>query len=274
MKLSEAKDRDIYPGAVFEIEALPPLREDHHGVIPHISGSLRDIETTLVALIEIDPEELTPELRAKYERDLQEAIRKAPEKRERVAMKLFDLGQRAAVKRAAAQAYRDKAATLDGSADRFERDAERLKNYVLDVMRELPKPARGVRTLEGTSATFKAKGVADSAVIDDEALVPLAHKEVSVKMPANIWDELKLAITTLELGQMNPSWSVSRSSVKAALQEKIQCAVCGGSGGPADLTEYGGGDNEPCPTCEGTGQVMATVPGARLLTDKLRLEVS
>ena len=69
-------------------------------------------KTTLVALTEVDPADLTPELRAQYEQELQEAIRKAPEKRERVAIKLFDLGQRAAVKRAAAQAHLEKAHAL------------------------------------------------------------------------------------------------------------------------------------------------------------------
>lgn len=253
----------------------PPLREDHHGVIPY-TGNLRDIETTLLALIEVDPEELPPELRAEYERDLQEAIRKAPEKRERVAIKLFDLGQRAAVKLAAAEAHLAKARDLQASAARFERDADRLKNYVLDVMRELPKPKKGCRTLEGTSATFKAKGVADSVEITDEAAIPLEYKTITVKADALSWN---LFVATaraagFELMLRSKEYACSKSDVKAALQaEPTMCAKCHGEGWIDDPVDINFTMLE-CPECRKTGKVPATVPGARLITNKLRLEVS
>lgn len=216
-------------------DQLPGLQEDDHGIIPHPGGTLYDIETTLLALTEVDPQDLDPQLRAEYERDLQEAIRKAPEKRERVAMKLFDLGQRAVVKRAAALAHKQKAQDLEDSAKRFERDADRLKEYVLSVMREMPKPAKGVRTLEGTSATFKAKGVAASLVVDDEAAVPIGYKTVTVKMSAEDW---KILLGDAVWTREPPTYSADNGRIKAALSA---------------------GEN---------------VPGAHLITDKLRLEVS
>lgn len=251
----------------------PPLREDTHGVIPY-TGSLYDIETTLLALIEVDPEELTPELRAEYERDLQEAIRKAPEKRERVAIKLFDLGQRAAVKMAAAKAHIEKAEQLRLSAERYERDADRLKNYVLDVMRELPKPKKGCRTLEGTSATFKAKGVADSVEITDEAALPDQYKTATVSMSIESW-RLLLALPAFnDIPVDKVTWGrVPSSDIRAALQAEVKCPKCGGAG---DLCPAGPSDApmEVCDRCEGAQVLPATVSGARLITGKLRLEVS
>lgn len=225
-------------------DQLPGLHEDDHGIIPHPGGTLYDIETTLLALTEVDPQDLDPQLRAEYERDLQEAIRKAPEKRERVAMKLFDLGQRAVVKRAAALAHKQKAQDLEASAQRFERDADRLKEYVLAVMRELPKPAKGVRTLEGTSATFKAKGVPASLAVDDEAAVPLEYKNTTVTIPTADWFALMDDECSIEnLGEfwrdvsklLKPIHSTDNARVKGALSA---------------------GEN---------------VPGAHLITDKLRL---
>ena len=243
--------------------------------------TLYDIETTLVALTEVDPADLTPELRAQYEQELQEAIRKAPEKRERVAIKLFDLGQRAAVKRAAAQAHRQKGDELEQSAKALEHDADRLKEYVLNVMRELPKPARGVRTLEGTSATFKAKAVADSVEITDESMLSNEFKTATVTMPLWMWKslcEIDTSESALEcLIRLQPTFGRAPiADIKKALQR--ECSICHGKRTipvAIDVPEFPlqghtcSTENfllNPCPACR--------IPGARLVTGKLRLEVS
>lgn len=233
--------------------------------------TLRDIETTLLALCEIDPEDLNPELRKEYERDLLEAIRKAPEKRERVAIKLFDLGQRAAVKHAAAQAHMQRAAELEASAKRYEADIDRLKNYVLDVMRELPAPKKGPRVLEGTSATFKAAKVADSVEVYSDALLPEAFRTVTVTLPIAHYRQILAA--DIELTPYITSWGrVDKSEIKAALTELLQCVMCGGNGIREDEpeTETPGGT---CATCAGRGTVQPGVTGARMVTGKLRLVV-
>jgi hypothetical protein len=122
--------------------------------------TLRDIEQNLSLLLEVDPDELPEELRAELVLDLQRALRESAEKRDRIAARLFDLGQRATVKRAAAQAHYEKAKTLEASAAHFESEVARLSEYVLSVLAEQPKPKRGVRILEGASATLKAYEVA------------------------------------------------------------------------------------------------------------------
>lgn len=225
--------------------------------------TLRDIETTLLALCEIDPEDLNPELRKEYERDLLEAIRKAPEKRERVAVKLFDLGQRAAVKRAAAQAHMQRAAELEASAKRYEADVDRLKNYVLDVMRELPEPKKGkTRILEGTSATFKAAKVADSVDVYDEAALPEVFRTVTITLPVAYYKHLRLL--RIELTPYIVSWGrVDKKEIKAALGEP--CEECNGLA----YIVTRGDETEPC-VCD---QGRQRVPGARMVIGKLRLVV-
>ena len=229
------------------------------------SVALRDIETTLLALTDVDPAELEPELRAIYERELAEAIRSSVEKRERVAWRLFDLGQRAAVKRAAAQAHHDKASVLEQSAKRYEADADRLKNYVLDVMKELPKPKKGPRVLEGTSATFKAKGVADSVEITDEAALPDEFKTVILTMPLAVYLELAPEVCAASVASFG---RVRIAEIKAALEKREDCPTCHGTGG-----EMFDGREVRCGDCDDTHTVPATIPGARLVTGKLRLVV-
>lgn len=232
--------------------------------------TLRDIETTLLALCEIDPEDLNPELRKEYERDLMEAIRKAPEKRERVAVKLFDLGQRAAVKRAAAQAHMQRAAELEASAKRYEADVDRLKNYVLDVMRELPQPKKGPRILEGTSATFKAAKVPDSVEVFDEAALPEIFRTVTVTLPIAHYKHL--LSSKIDLAPYVTDWGrVEKKEIKAALSEP--CPTCDHvrKAIVAHFGERGLETGAPCPSCGGAG--TKRVPGARMVTGKLRLVV-
>lgn len=235
-----------------------------------VDTTLYDIETTLLALIEVDSDDLTPELRAQYEKELEHAIRTSVEKRERVAIKLFDLGQRAFVKRAAAKAHMDRAIELNRSADSFERDADKLKEYVLRVMAELPKPKKGVRTLEGTSATFKAKAVADSVEVYDEAMIPDSCKRVTVKMELREWQKLLKAAGWVNHEGITVAVDVVKADVKVELQKNSECLVCGSH----SVMSVGLDPALPCHECNGMGIVPAKVPGAHLKTNKLRLEVS
>ncbi len=235
--------------------------------------TLREIEETLLALTEVDPQELTPELKAQLEIELKEAIRVAPQKRERVAMKLFDKGQRVAILRAKSQYLKDRAKEVDAIADREEADIERLKDYVLDVMRELPEPKKGkTRILEGTSATFKAAKVAASVEIYEEAILPERFKTVTVTMPADLWRCMAKweAEYSQELATFLVNWGrVDKKVIKAELEQP--CAECGGKGDKAAQNDDGEPVRIGCTGCMGNG--TQRIPGARLIKDKLRLIV-
>jgi len=199
-----------------------------------------DIEATLEALSEVDPQELTPELREQFELEIREAVAVSAEKRERIAIKLFELGQRAQVKRTAAMAHKVKAQALEESAASYDASAARLKDYVLAVMAGIPKPKRGVRTIEGTSSTFKAKGVPDSLEIIDASLLPDQFRTATVTMPLALYRALDAGaeMSLTQLMRLPVTWGrVEKSIIKAVAE-------------------------------------TAPVPGTKLITDKLRLEVS
>jgi hypothetical protein len=202
--------------------------------------TLYDIETTLVALTDISTfEDLAPELREAYEAALAIAIQESLEKRDAIGFRLFELGKEAKLAATNAQIHADAAALFTARMRRFEAAADRLREYVLSVMRALPKSAKGgPRKLEGKASTLKACAVPASVEFTDEALVPLEFKSVTVTMPALAWQTLVEDVNVYNLlGGGRPQWSTSKAAVKAALQN--------------------GRD----------------VPGAKLIDDKLRLVV-
>lgn len=245
--------------------------------------TLRDVEQVLAVLTEIDPGDITdPQQLALYEADLKLMIQVSAEKRDRVAVKMFDLGQRAAVKHAAAMEHANKAEALNRAAKAYESRADQLKEYVLAVMRELPKPKRGVRTLEGETATFKAKGVPPSVEVAEYSL-PDEFRRMIVTVPLLLWRELmecenesalKLALCKLARCPTAAA-AATKSELKAALDELVDCPTCNGRGyeilGGQD--EHGADNTQRCGDCD-NGRVKRTIPGVLLVDNKLRLEVS
>ena len=113
-------------------------------------------------------------------------------------------------------------------------------------------------------------------MIDDETLLPKRFKTATITIPVEIWEELvnDSDAAFMIVTAMTPAWGrVPVSDIKAELQKIQECPNCGGLGtqcpaGPSDAPL------EICPQCEGAKTIPATIPGAHLLTDKLRLEVS
>jgi hypothetical protein len=245
--------------------------------------ALFDIEHALLELTEIDEESIpTPELLERYRADLELAIRGSIEKRERIAWRLFDLTKQAAVKRAAAKVHTEKASELLREAGRRESAADILKNYVLGVMKTLPKPKTGARKLEGETATFTAKGAPPSVEIFDESLVPDKYKYVTVRVNLTGWRALMAAVKAeaakggeypdlvrygVALEACPTTVNIAdKTELKEALQKTVKCRACNDG-----KSKDGGG---PCPECEAMGTKPVTIPGVRLITDKFRLEVA
>jgi hypothetical protein len=233
--------------------------------------TLRDIETTLQALesIEADEIELTPELEAEYRREIQATLAAAPEKRDHVGWFITHLmAQAELAKKVEAKAKRRAAA--------YERAALRVSEYVLDVIKELGQSKDGKwKKLEGKEWVLKAVKCPVSTEIVDIEQVPLEYQRVTVVMSALDWVLIFYDV----------------------------CQRCGGKGYVNSIVLNYGVDNKPiypkCMKCGGTGKVDAPtlsmmekhsfevmkskvkaaiekgveVPGARLVKDKLRLEV-
>lgn len=237
--------------------------------------SLRGINETLALLFEVDPTELTSELQAELELQIRETVLARGEKLDRIAGLLFQLGQRAAVKKAAAQAHAEKADTLKRESARAEADIKRLSDYVLAVMREMPKPKKGAIKIEGETSTFTAKGVPSSVEIYQELDLPDEFRTVTVTMSPDLWREL-CALETLskDFGDLEAKHGfVGKTEIKKALEVMVDCPHCVEGERLAKLSEEDQ-DVVECERCKGTGKVRATVPGARLIENKLRLEVS
>lgn len=238
--------------------------------------TLRDVHETIGLLLDTDPAGLTPELRAELLLDLRKTILARGEKLDSIANVLLHLEENAAIKEASAAVYEAKAAKLRASASSFQRDAKRLGDYVLSVMAEMPKPKRGVRTLEGISSTFKAKSVADSVDVYDPVALPVELLDVCITVSAKDYDKAvdeyrarpNLAFKPLLWGAAAPA-AVSKAEIKAALEKRVPCPDCWDAAtGQVIVAE------RICPRCHGEKTVPATIPGARLVTGKLRLEVS
>jgi hypothetical protein len=233
--------------------------------------TLRSIDETINLLLDRFEEELPPELLVQAQLEFREALMARGEKLDAIAARLFYNGLRASQKRAAAAEYEAKAKALRAEADAQDRQAKRLSDYVLDVMREMPKPKRGVRTMEGETSTFKAKAVADSVEIEDPRFLPPELQCVRVLM--SYADYLKASSIVPMNGTME---AASKAEIRAALEKLAVCPHCKGTktwerrDGETDaLIEQG-----ECGSCDGSGTVPATVPGARLVSGKYRLEVS
>lgn len=136
---------------------------------------------------------------------------------------------------------------------------DRLKDYVCDVLAGLPKPARGSRKLEGSTASLVlvGNGGARPLEVQDPAMVPEDCKVATVQFPARQWASMRNHFLDIEMEIIKERVEVSNSLIRKALEKP--CWICDGK------------DSENCEGCGGTG--CEGVPGARLLERGSRLEV-
>jgi len=123
----------------------------------------------------------TPE-RAECEMAIQVYIEQLPAKVDSVAWMLAHLEDQ--VQMAAQEIQR-----LQGRKQAFERAQERLEEYCIHVLEQLPEPKRGAKKLEGRTSTLALR-LSDAVVITDEVAVPAEYKTACVEMPALVWEGL------------------------------------------------------------------------------------
>lgn len=246
----------------------PPLREDHHGVIPYAGPklSLFQIEQEMAELIAVREECESDEERGVVDAQIQEYVGREIRKVSGIAALLKHFKSQAAI----AKAEEERAAKW---RKRWEASYERLKNMVHGVMMALD-----LQKVEGATDRLRRQKNPVSLEITDTAAIPERYLKATIRMSFEEWKRVTDYLGqnhVLLLRTIHPvvTSEVDTVALKAVLLEKIICADCKGSGGPVDLTEYGGGDKEPCPTCGGIGTVSATVPGAKLTqSEHLRCE--
>lgn len=227
---------------------------------PNSALTLYDAEDYLSAMLETEGA-VEPALEEQFKLELRAAIGAAVDKRERVGRFILHCENQA-------KFAREEVQRISKKARAFENVAERIRKYVLGWIVEKGLDAKGkLPKLEGHTVTMSARACAASVEITDEALIPLGCKLVTVEMPAEDW--LKLLANAADIEDFaipaDQVYSVDKSELKRLLGTTAPCTNCDATGSLAGAIE--------CEACGATGRVTQTVPGARLVKDKMTLQV-
>lgn len=139
---------------------------------------------------------------------------------------------------------------------KFASAVERLKEYCCNVLEKMPKPNKGSRRLEGSTATLalKTNGGVEPMTIYDESLVPDEYCLFEVRLNCEEYLRFKAADAVI------PELPIIRTPDNQRVRKALSapCWLCDGNG--ADCSE-----------CGGSGH--STVPGARLEPRGSHLEI-
>jgi len=145
---------------------------------------LYEIEDSLAAFantIDLAPDEPTRQL---VLQEIGQALRRAKDKRDAVVAFLRHCEQQ--------QEF------ADAEIERIERRKEliagiqkELEQYVVKVIEQFAAPdRRGIQRLEGNFSSLRIQKNPDSVIISDVTAIPLANKDVTLTMPAYVWEAL------------------------------------------------------------------------------------
>ncbi len=130
--------------------------------------------------------------------------------------------------------------------------------------------AMDVQKLEGATDRFRRQNNPEALEVVDLVALPDEYLRTTIRLPKTVWDAIALAVKADELAQMSITSDVDAVKLKAALQSTVDCPKCMGMGVVASAN---GKDVADCEPCGHTGQVRATIPGAKLTRgEHLRVE--
>jgi len=188
--------------------------------------TMLDLEQSLATLGDCT-ELVTPEQEAEFLRDFTAALKTAMGKRDRVHHFILDQENEAALAATEITRLQAEVARLQKRKVFFERNVERMEQYVTRVIKSLDLDDKGAyQKLPGTIVTFALKRNPPAVAIQDEAAVPARCKSITVTMPAQAWedlcDSLDLEVRANLLDQVSKaSCSVSKALVKDAIAEQV-----------------------------------------------------
>lgn len=190
--------------------------------------TLYDSELQVEQLIALQQGEiLAPDEEAALKRAIEDALAFAEAKRDRVANTITWMLSQADLAEAEQKRLKER-------AEGFRNAAQRLSEYVIDVIRQKSADTPGkLKKLYGGTTTMTAMKCPPSVEITDVAAVPLKFMRAVATMPATIWNEIARVAPSLALAA-SVKMEVSKTSVKTAGHD---------------------------------------VPGAKVVTDKLRLDI-
>lgn len=157
--------------------------------------------------------------------------------------------------------------------------ATHILTEVLTEIGETSLPVRGTLRLQ-------PNGGIEPLEVTNVYWLPEGLKRYTLTMRGDLYHWLWSVVTEFEKKHAvhplahqafdDASSSADNSAIREALKQRMPCPNCNDliAGVGFDLTEYGGGKNEPCPTCQGKRTVPVSIPGARLLERGSHLRVS
>lgn len=150
--------------------------------------TLYEIEAALLAFAEAVDATEDPQRRGRALVEIGEALRVARDKRDAVVgfLRYCENQQKFA----------------DEEIDRIQRRKERIARihkelaaYVVGMIKQFAAPdKRGMQRLEGNHSTMRIQKNPDSVVVRDEQALPAVFKDVTVTLPACVWEALLMSV--------------------------------------------------------------------------------
>jgi hypothetical protein len=230
---------------------------------------LLDLERYVDALVDAY-DQMSPEEQSDYAQDLQAGIEAIPEKRDRISHVILFLLSQADL----AKAERERQTAREKS---LRRQADRLKDYVLEVIIRKGKDPKTDRykKLEGNTSTLSPVKCPPSVDILDPMSVPYAMRRAVVKMAGQDWIDLCYD----KCKPCRGTGKVDTIIVSVDPMTPATCVVCGGRGKIESFlyellkhVSWPESEIQKTPIKEKL-EKGEQVPGARLVKDKLRLEI-
>lgn len=228
-------------------------------LVPNLT--LYDIEVELLGLLqfreelasdpEITPEELRDSLEA-CDAQIREYVGREIKKVDGIASMLREFEAREALTKKEADRIYDQAAKW------------RKRREVLESITMWSLQSFGRTKIEGKTSTLSLKRCPASVDIAQPDILPDKYKRRSITINEDLLKRIITALPAeLALALMGTNASVMEP-LKTPIGDELKCPVC----------QAKSALREKCQACGGTGESKSGVPGARLVTDKVRLDVS
>ena len=200
--------------------------------------TLYALEENLESLVD-SAELVTVDQEGAFLEDFRHALTAAVEKRDRVAQFMSHLEDQIAF--AATEIRR-----LQERQSRYERSLERIEWYVIRVLMSREPDAKGkYPKLEGRTSSFslRAKPSKVEYLPGGEAQVPAQYKTLTIKLPAERWEQLLDSLDMETAGDLidavrKAEVSIDKRAVKAALDAEMPVPGAYLDGATAENRKY------------------------------------
>lgn len=189
---------------------------------------------------------------------ISERLRDLDRKVDGIAYLCKELTARATAHKAEGKRLTDMAKHEEATAAEIKiRAAEVLTQRVAPEVISAASQGSNLLKLQGKHNTLSLRKSPPAVMVDDESLLPDEVLRATVTMDYAEWRRLYMAYDIRDF-KLEVKPTPRLSEIAARLRERVPCGICLQSMG---RRIDGPG---PCPECGGTGQVLATVPGAHL----------